>query len=103
MFVSRFIAPTIAIIIITAAHIAKHFGMGVPGFLVSPVIDAMILCIAVVIAIVGFKLGWWILVIVFGIALACIYIYFQYEIDIITIMPSGIMMNAIEKIGGYII
>lgn len=99
MFITRFFVPGIALAIITIAHIGNYFGMGVPDWLVSPVINAMILSIAVIIAVIGFKIGWWILVAIGGIAIACVYVYFQYEINIITIMPDYHIMSFI---GGFI-
>ena len=87
MFISRAIVISTAVIFVTIVHLSNALGFYVEPWLLSPVINALILVVAMTIVIVGLKIGTWILVLILGEIIVCLYIYFQYEINLIVILP----------------
>ena len=97
--ISRLFVISGAFIFVTIVHLANALGFHVEPWLVSPVITALILVVAMTIVIIGMKIGTWILVLILAEIVICLYVYFQYELNIIVIMPD---YNILYLIGGII-
>jgi len=82
--ISRLLAITIPIIIVTASHMLYALGVDVPELLLEPVFDLILVVSGVAIAIVGLKLGFGVLAILLLVMWACFaYIYFTYVLNLV--------------------
>ena len=82
--ISRLFIVTGAFIFVTGSHILSAVGVGVPEFILEPVISACILLVAIEIAVVGTKIGVGklMLLILATIAIS-VYVYAQYVLHLI--------------------
>lgn len=86
VIITRLLAISIPVILVTMFHAADALGMSIPGYLLSPTIGLALVATGCIIAVFGMKVGLAIpficilLIWVFG-----VYFHWQYEIDILCI------------------
>lgn len=82
--IPRLLAITIPLLFVTICHIANALGATVPAYLLSPAINVAIVMTGGIIAVLGMSAGlltpFLLIVVLWGVDL---YIYFQYEINLI--------------------